>query len=73
VEADQIDDAVVVVTVMVDTTGRASKVEVLADPGHGFGREARRCALREVYVPGLDRDGRPTASATKSIRVRFSR
>ncbi|HSO39213.1 MAG TPA: energy transducer TonB, partial [Labilithrix sp.] len=72
-EADPIDDATVVIAVVVDERGHASKVDVLTDPGYGFGREARRCALREVYTPGLDRDGRAVASTLKSIKVRFAR
>jgi len=72
-EADAIDDAVVVVKVTVDTAGRASRVEVMADPGYGFGREARRCALREAYTPALDREGRAVVETTQPIRVRFAR
>jgi periplasmic protein TonB len=72
-EADPIDDAVVVVAVVIDAAGHATRVDVLGDPGYGFGREARRCALRETYVPGLDREGRPAVSVTKPFRVRFTR
>lgn len=71
-EAEQIDQAVVVIAVTVSETGRALSVDV-RDPGYGFGREARRCAMREAYVPALDREGRPTTAVTKPIRVRFSR
>jgi len=72
-EADAIDHAVVVVSIAVDSAGRATKVDLLEDPGYGFGREARRCALREHYAPGLDRDGHAAPATTKPIRVRFSR
>jgi len=71
-EADGIDIAVVVVTITVDASGHATRVDVV-DPGHGFGRETRRCAMQRTYVPALDRDGRPTASTMKPIRVRFAR
>jgi protein TonB len=42
------------------------------DPGTGFGREARRCALRKRWSPALDRAGRPTAGAAV-VNVRFVR
>lgn len=71
-DADQIDEAVVVVAVTVGADGKAQKVTVVQDPGHGFGREARACALRESYLPALDRDGNAIA-ASKSFRVRFER
>jgi len=71
-DAEQIDEAYVVIVVHVDATGRATRVDI-TDPGHGFGREARRCALRERYTAGRDRDGQPTATTTKPIRVHFAR
>lgn len=71
-DADQIDEAVVVVAVTVGADGKAQKASVTQDPGHGFGREARACALRESYLPALDREGNPIA-ASKSFRVRFER
>ena len=72
-EADAIDDAVAVVRITVDPAGRAARVDVVNDPGYGFGREARKCALRETYAPALDRDGRAVLGTTKPIRVRFAR
>lgn len=72
-EADAIDDAVAIVQITVDPAGRASRVDVVADPGYGFGREARRCALREIYAPALDREGRVVTGTTKPFRVRFAR
>jgi protein TonB len=71
-DADQIDEAAAVISVTVGADGKAQKVSVVQDPGHGFGREARACALRETYVPALDRDGNAIA-ASKSFRVRFER
>lgn len=72
-EADAIDDAVAVVQITVGPAGRAARVDVVKDPGYGFGREARKCALRETYAPALDRDGRAVLGITKPIRVRFAR
>ena len=44
--AAMLDHAVATLRVEVDATGAARSVTVTKDPGHGFGREARRCALR---------------------------
>lgn len=74
-EADsaEIDDAVVVLQVDVGADGAATAVQVRSDPGHGFGREARRCALSKRYATALDRDGIPVPGATRPFQVRFSR
>lgn len=71
-DADQVDDASAVIEVVVGASGRATGASILQDPGHGFGREARACALRESYVPALDREGRAVASS-KKFRVKFER
>jgi periplasmic protein TonB len=74
-EADsaQIDEAYVTLQVDVGPDGAAAAARVLADPGNGFGREARRCAMIKHYAVALDRDGNPIAGATKPFRVHFSR
>jgi len=72
-EVEQIDEAFVVVQVTTRADGAADKVAVLSDPGHGFAREAKMCAMRERYQPALDRDGNPIPGLTKSIRIRFER
>ncbi len=71
-DADQIDEAAAVVSVTVGPSGRPQRVTIVQDPGHGFGREARACALRESYSPALDRAGNAVVAA-KSFRVRFER
>ncbi len=73
-EADtaQVDDAFVTLQIDIRSDGRASDVRVLSDPGNGFGREARRCALPKVFVAARDHDGNPIAGSTK-VRVHFSR
>lgn len=73
-EADdaEIDHAVVTLRVEVGLNGDVASVRPTADPGHGFGREARRCAERKRWVPGLDRAGRPTG-AVALVNVRFDR
>jgi protein TonB len=73
-EADVValDHAVVTLRITVDPTGAATAVAIAADPGHGFGREARACALSKRYAPALDREGRPIAG-TSLVNVRFDR
>jgi protein TonB len=72
-EAEQIDEAFVKVQVAVGIDGKASKVSVLSDPGHGFAREAQRCAMRESFAPALDHDGTPVAGTTKVLKIHFER
>ncbi len=72
-DAEQIDQAFVMIQVRVRPDGSPESVTVLQDPGHGFGREARKCAMRKKFSPGLDPDGRPVMGTTKPFRVRFER
>lgn len=72
-DAEGKDSAVVQLIVTVGSDGSAEKVSVIADPGSGFGRAARGCALGRRYQAGLDRDGKPTRKATAPITVRFTR
>ncbi|MES1169990.1 MAG: DUF2510 domain-containing protein, partial [Leifsonia sp.] len=73
-EADDagIDHAVVTLRVSVGVDGRVGEVRATSDPGAGFGREARACALSKPWSPALDRAGRP-AAATTIVNVRFDR
>jgi periplasmic protein TonB len=72
-DAEQIDQAFVLIQVKVRPDGAPESVSVLQDPGHGFGREARKCAMRKKYAQGLDPDGAPIPGMTKPFRVRFER
>jgi protein TonB len=72
-DAEQIDQAFVMIQVKVKPDGSPENVTVVQDPGHGFGREARKCAMRKKYSPGLDPDGVVIPSTTKPFRVRFDR
>jgi protein TonB len=72
-DVDQIDQAFVVVQVATRADGNPERVSILSEPGHGFGRAARICAMKEHYDPALDREGNPIAGSTKSIRIRFER
>jgi protein TonB len=71
-DADGIDDAVATIRVDVDPAGAVRGASVQSDPGHGFGREARRCALTKAWMPALDHDGNPV-DGTAVVRVRFVR
>jgi protein TonB len=73
-EADtaQIDEAYVTLQVDLRADGAPQEVRVLSDPGNGFGREARRCALGKHFPAALDHDGNPIAGVFKA-KVHFSR
>jgi protein TonB len=70
--ADHIDHAVVTIRVEVAASGTARSVTVVKDPGHGFAREARRCALSKKWSPALDREGAAVAGSA-IVNVRFAR
>lgn len=74
VEADDagIDSAVVGLRVEVAADGKVREAKATKDPGYGFGREARRCALSKRWAPGLDRAGQPI-TAIALVNVRFER
>ncbi len=71
-DAEQVDEAAVGIEVKVGVDGRAETVSVIQDPGHGFGREARKCALRERYNPALNVEGSPIPGVYR-VNFRFSR
>ena len=72
-DAEQIDEAYVTLQVVVGADGHAKKVTVVQDPGHGFGRLANQCAMRETYNTQLDHDGNAVEGQTKPFRVHFVR
>ncbi len=74
-EADtlQEDLAYVTVKVAVGADGKPTKITVLKDPGHGFAREARTCAMQKRFLTALDATGNPIAGETKEFRIRFER
>jgi protein TonB len=71
--AAQVDEQTVVIRVVVDQTGRAEAVEILADPGLGFGEAARACALQARFTPARDARGEPLRARSPAIAVRFVR
>jgi protein TonB len=72
-DTDQIDFAQVTLIVTVRPDGSPQSVQVTSDPGHGFGRAARMCALARKYNAGKDKDGNAATMSTPPIRVTFSR
>ncbi len=72
-DAEDKNSAVVQVIVTVRPDGSPASVRVLNDPGFGFGRAARTCALRERFSPSLDKAGQPTQGQTTPFNIRFSR
>lgn len=72
-DAAKVDSAVVTLIVVVSAAGAPLKVAVIQDPGNGFGRAARDCALARTYKAAVDDQGKPIAASTPPIKVRFSR
>lgn len=72
-DADQIDLGVASLVVTVRPDGTPLSVTVASDPGHGFGRAARMCALTRRFNTALDKTGQPVAGATAPFNVRFTR
>jgi protein TonB len=72
-DQDQVDFAVAVIVVTVRPDGTPMSVKVMTDPGHGFGRAARMCALSKRYTPATDRDGNAVVGTTPPIHVTFTR
>jgi periplasmic protein TonB len=70
---EQINTAVVRVVVVVGADGSPTSVNVVSDPGFGFGGMAQRCAMRFKYPVGLDKMGNPTARPTPPFRIKFQR
>lgn len=72
-DAEQINQASVQIVVVVGPDGSPQSVSVVQDPGYGFGRVAKRCAMRKRFEPGLDKWGRPSTRSTPPFNVRFTR
>lgn len=76
-EADAllVDHQTVVIRVTVRASGGIDHVEVLSDPGYGFGAEARRCALQNqaLFLAARNAAGDPVTGVSVPIRVHFDR
>ncbi|MGE0326833.1 MAG: hypothetical protein AB7K71_22765 [Polyangiaceae bacterium] len=72
-DMEQIDFARVRLSVTVDPSGKATAVQVISDPGNGFGSLARSCAFRMRYTPALDPSGNAITASTPPFTVTFTR
>ena len=72
-DAEQVNEQTVVLQASVRADGRTEHVDVLSDPGYGFGAAARLCALRTRFEPARDMAGQPIAAQSPAIRVHFFR
>lgn len=70
--ADDVASAAVMVTIA--KNGAVSSVKLLSESPakQGFGAAARTCMTSKRFSPGLDRDGKPTATAIR-VNIRFTR
>ncbi|MFY0530482.1 energy transducer TonB [Archangium gephyra] len=68
-----LDEQVVVLQAVVRPDGTASAVQLLADPGHGFGEAALACARQARFAPAADEDGEAYTATSPPIHVRFTR
>ena len=72
-EVLQVNEQTVVLRATVRVDGRAEQVDVLSDPGFGFGAQARLCALATHFEPARDPAGQPITALSPPIRVHFFR
>ncbi len=72
-DARQVDQETVVIRVAVGVDGRADRVDVLQDPGFGFGPAARQCALATRFGAARNPAGDAIAALSPPIRVHFFR
>jgi protein TonB len=72
-DAEQVNEQTVVLRAAIRPDGRAERVDVLADPGLGFGAAARACALATRFATARDPAGQPIAALSPPIRVHFFR
>lgn len=71
-DTEQIDEAVASIEVTVNASGRVDTVRVTQDPGHGFGRAAKACAMSKAFEAAVGDDCAATTT-TKAFRIRFNR
>ena len=72
-DSEGVDSAVVSIMVTVRADGSVQSVKVVSDPGTGFGRAARQCALGQPFQAAWDRGGQAIVGTTAPFNVRFTR
>ena len=65
------DEANVLVVVHVENDGKPLSVDVLQDPGGGFGAAATKCAMEKAYQSPKDVNGKPIRSTTFPFFIHF--
>jgi protein TonB len=58
--------------VAVRADGLAESVDIVSDPGHGFGAAARECALKQKFEPARNSDGNAVAGTTSAFNVLYT-
>jgi protein TonB len=69
--ANGLAHAKVGLVVNVRPDGTPESVEIVSDPGHGFGPAAHDCAMRQRFLPARDRNGNPVVGKTRPFTVRY--
>jgi len=69
----QVKRALVVIAVLVDRQGYPRRVAVIQDPGFGFARVAKECAMDRRYYPGVATGGETVRAWTPPLRLLFVR
>ncbi len=72
-EHEDILEQLVPIRVVVTESGVVERVDVLSDPGYGFGAAARRCARSARFSAARDASGRLIRAQSAPIHVRFVR
>jgi periplasmic protein TonB len=72
-DAQQVNEQTVVLRATVGADGHVEHVDVLSDPGFGFGSAARLCAMRTRFEPARASAGEPIGAVSPPIRVHFFR
>ena len=72
-DAEQVNEQTVVLRATVGVDGRAEHVDVISDPGFGFGAAARLCAQRTRFEPARNAAGQPIPAESPPVRVHFYR
>ncbi|WP_394826858.1 hypothetical protein [Pendulispora albinea] len=72
-DSEDINETWVTIEVQVGVNGRAQGVTIVKDPGHGFARVARQCAMQKPFATELDVNGNAIPGKTKPFRIHFER
>ncbi len=71
-DVERIRNATATIRVSVNAADTLVRVDIVHDPGHGFGEAARGCAMGKSWRSARDREGKPSAGSV-IVRVQFVR